>query len=248
MALSVFVQVCWDANGYYRELDVHWKATRKELRQAYQRLDGQDSRRLTYVLKQLLNPEVRRAYDSTPLGEPFLDDLYVQEEIKRRAATEAGRRSRSGVPVTPESVLDQQGLRILDDTLAGGLENDAPEWSYDQALEEDHSWDYSFYILDTTDDSGIGLGAWQRMLVQRLAWAEEVVHFAVGIHARDSRSTIVQYINGVPVFFLRVDLISTEDLADEAVFKMYRYHANKNPPAQVQGVTRGSSEVEQGSR
>lgn len=223
VALEPFPQHSWDVNGYYRELGVYWKATRKQLRLAYQRLQGQESRRLTYVLKQLLDPVVRRAYDGSPLGEPFLDDVYVQEELKRRAACEASRQSMSGVSVSAESILDQQGLRILDDTFAGGLANDQSEWSYDQAPDEDQEWRYSFYIWDTSDHSGVGMAQWQRLLVERLAWEGRVVQFAVGMHARDSRSTIVTDISGVLVFFLRVDLVPTAELADEAVFKNHRY-------------------------
>src|SRR5690348_4532650 len=69
MALVPVERVCHDVNGYYRELGVDWRATRKELLQAYLAKDGQSDVRLTYVFKQLLNPQVREAYDKSPKGE-----------------------------------------------------------------------------------------------------------------------------------------------------------------------------------
>src|SRR5687768_9235720 len=51
-ALVPVERVCHDVNGYYRELGVDWRASRKELMQAYMEKDGQSSVRQTYVFKQ----------------------------------------------------------------------------------------------------------------------------------------------------------------------------------------------------
>ena len=81
-------QVCFDVNGYYRELGVHWRAGKAELRRAYLARDGQCSERLTYVLAMLLDPAIRRRYDRTPLGALFLDQ-YVQAALTRRLLRQA---------------------------------------------------------------------------------------------------------------------------------------------------------------
>ncbi len=72
----------FDTNRYYRDLGVSTRATRKDIKRAYLLLDGQSSTRLTYVASQLLDGEIRAAYDATPLGSLFLDD-YVAAMLQK---------------------------------------------------------------------------------------------------------------------------------------------------------------------
>lgn len=79
--------VVWDVNRYYRDLGVHHWATKAQLREAYIARGGPESPRLTYVLKQLLNDEIRARYDATPVGSVFFD-AEVEAEVRRRIAEE----------------------------------------------------------------------------------------------------------------------------------------------------------------
>jgi len=66
MALVPMDRVCHDVNGYYRELGVDWRATKKELKEAYVERDGPNDARLTYVFKQLLDPLTPRRTTRRP--------------------------------------------------------------------------------------------------------------------------------------------------------------------------------------
>jgi len=106
----------WDVCAYYLILGVHWRATKGEIRRAYvarcARPDGQvQDERLTYVVAQLSDPEVRRAYDMTPLGGVFLRDREVAAAIRRRAAAEAGRRMSEGEDITADEVMNEMGFQ-----------------------------------------------------------------------------------------------------------------------------------------
>jgi hypothetical protein len=175
-ALALRNQVCHDVNGYYREMGVHWRCSGRELTQAYCDQLGPDSARLTYIFKQLRDPLIREAYDSSPLGVPFMDD-YTERWIKRRAATEASARmSRTGRFTSAEEVLQDWGLYTFDD--APGSEDNAPtsengpldtagETVEDQPKKEAAApWGYASYAWKTStflrDEER--LGAWQAAL------------------------------------------------------------------------------------
>lgn len=91
LALEPWPSIVWDTNRYYAHLDVHQKADRRSIRQAYMRQRGYLSPRLTMVMHTLLNPEHRLRYDLVPFGALFWDTEI--EEAQRRqlvdAATEA---------------------------------------------------------------------------------------------------------------------------------------------------------------
>ncbi len=77
--------VVYDTNGYYASLGVTPWATRDDLRRAYVSKGGELSPRLTYIMSQLLDPEVRRRYDSTPIGSFYYDD-YVETQARIEAS------------------------------------------------------------------------------------------------------------------------------------------------------------------
>jgi hypothetical protein len=106
----------WDVCGYYVILGVRWTATKGEIRRAYlaacMRNGGQQDERLTYVMAQLSDERVRRAYDMVPLGGLFPWDRDVEAQIKRAAAAEASRRmAEEGAEVTTDDVLEEMGFR-----------------------------------------------------------------------------------------------------------------------------------------
>ena len=83
--LSRWPLIVWDVNGYYRDLGIPTWATKKEIKEAYQALSGDQSVRLTYVTKQLLNDAIRRAYDACRPSSRFFDkyeaDFVRQQSI-----------------------------------------------------------------------------------------------------------------------------------------------------------------------
>lgn len=203
----------WDVNGYYKALGVHPDATRRELMQAYIAVNGQDSPWLTYCFKQLLNPEVRAAYDATPLGEPFLDE-YTQAQIKQDAAREAMSRTKTGKAMTAEEVMD--------------------EWGYvyepDEPLEMIHhttstqDFHYMFYAWKTSEyvpDQG-RLADWQSILVSEAAKMGIIKEVAIGVTAVATKDILVQEDHqGRPIIYLNEQVAITEELAKDALVRAF---------------------------
>jgi hypothetical protein len=73
--------IVWDTNNYYRELGISFRASNRDIKEAYQKLNGQLSVRLTYIVKQLLNSVIRERYDATKPGGVFFDK-YIAEYVK----------------------------------------------------------------------------------------------------------------------------------------------------------------------
>ncbi len=126
-ALEPWPTFRWDVNGYYRALGVSPTATTVEIKDAYLALDGQSSPRLTYIVKQLLNPEVRAMYDSCQLGEVFFDQ-ELAALAEKAAVEEAAEALRNGTateddlePIdfdaalnAPAHILDKSPTRVQD--------------------------------------------------------------------------------------------------------------------------------------
>lgn len=231
-ALSVLPDCIYDVNGYYRDLGVSPRATRRELREAYQSKDGQSSVRLTYVFKQLLNPETRFAYDCTPLGEVFLDD-YVREALSRKVREEMSRRmadlADAGIDlsmVDPDSlqrdVAAGMGYQYVEDEEP----SDTPSETVDGAsiVKQDSvrpaKFEFSYYLWalrPRQDEETLGrLAEWQRLLVSALSGAGRPCKFAVGLHGKEHR-WVQARVGYRTVFFLNQHEAPTEELAAQAV-------------------------------
>lgn len=197
-ALSVLPDVIWDVNGYYRQLGVHPRATRRELRVAYQARDGQNSTRLTYIMGQLLNPKTRFAYDCTPLGEVFTD-AYVLDAINRKIKDEMSVRM---ARLAEEGVdIDSLDQRTLHDDVAHDLgfevEWDTPDEVIDEGVQRGQDdtdspakFEFSYYLWGTRsrgDGSLDRLAQWQHHLIGALAREGISIRFAVGLHGRPHR-------------------------------------------------------------
>lgn len=213
-ALVPAVRVCPDVNGYYRELGVHWRATRRELREAYAARDGQSSARLTYVFKQLLNAEVRDQYDHTPAGEIFLDD-YTADDLKRRAHEEAGRRASLGQSVKPEEVMDEWGYTVLDDT---EVDRVSPVVK-DQRQQRRDPWGYSYYAWKTASylHSEADLRQWQVLLSTAASLRGAAPRLAIGITALSDQSFMLGDVNGKPVVFFSETASPDLSVAEAAI-------------------------------
>lgn len=238
-ALAILPEWCWDVNGYYRTLGVHWKATRKELREAYQALDGQSSVYLTYVLKQLVNAAVRRAYDLAPPGEPFLDDIYVQDRLKAKAAAEARRRTMAGDYTTAKEVIEED-YKFIPDTPNEGVDDQAAidQGAPDEKLsdpDETVIWPYSYFLWKSRlGEASERMARWQALLIREIADRQEVIRLAVGSVGRMAHPYIVGSVGNQYVVFLNDKQEPTVDVARSAATALLKLIDEQNPqPAQI---------------
>jgi hypothetical protein len=224
MALVPMERVCHDVNGYYRELEVDWRATKKELKEAYQAKDGQSSARLTYVFKQLLDPVTREVYDKSPKGELFLDD-YTEDDLKRRAHEEAARRSGLGQTATRDDVLDDWGYKVLDDTPDGvdsvkAVRNDRPRRAARTA------WGYSYWAWQTKDfvQNESRLRQWQELLAVAAAQHGEIPEVVLGVTSMSDQPYMLEDVAGDRVVFFSTETEPTAEIAVQVI------EALQNPP------------------
>ncbi len=209
-ALQPILTVIWDANGYYRELGVDPRCSRRDLQRAYTRLRGWESLRLTYVFRQLRDPVIRRAYDATPLGRPFIDE-YVSESLKRAAHQESGRRTAMGVRDTPQKVMDEWGLS-LDADPAEGFNQGPPE----------SQWTFSFFIWKTwSPDTTL-----QTMVITSLAEMGVVARFAVGVRGDYQGILVALEDDGTIIAFLGEHTRLTHEMADSAAQRITELHTH----------------------
>jgi hypothetical protein len=218
-ALVPSPMLCWDVLGYYRAMGVHWKATRKELMRAYQAKNGQDSVILTYIFKQLLNDEVRREYDCTPLGQPFLNDKYVQEHIKKVAAKEAARRSKAGRPTTAQEVVEEN-YKFIPDPPEDGI--DAIESSGADSLALDLPWPYAWYTWRSVKEDPKELAEWQSLIIRAVAEQGVTLNFAVGFLGKQPHRHLVGRIGKTQVAFLNEKECPTPALASAAALSLIK--------------------------
>lgn len=225
MALVPVERVCHDVNGYYRELGVDWRASRKELREAYMALDGQSSARLTYVFKQLLDPLVREAYDKASKGEPFLDD-YTEDDLKRRAHEEAGRRANLGQETTAEDVLDDWGYRLLDDGGEDGVDSVKSIRNDRHRRAAKTAWGYSYWAWQTKDfvQNEARLRQWQQLLAVAAAQQGESPALSIGVTSMSDQPFMLEDVGGDTVVFFSTEEEPSEEVAEQVIETL------QNPP------------------
>jgi hypothetical protein len=227
--VAVMPEVCWDVCGYYRRLGVRWRASRKDIRLAYLARDpAKEDEGLHYVMTQLLDPVVRRAYDLMPLGGLFLGDRDVRESIERAAAREASRRTARQAPgemTAQEEVLSEWGFEkgvseeearerlapqyragTASDELGGSLEGWERHWGWYRLADP---YDNPYEVPDARH-----LEQWQALVAAALAAAGVRASFSVGTwpgngvrHWRDGNKSCIFFIGGQV----------TEQAAQEAV-------------------------------
>lgn len=214
MALVPFELTVHDVNGYYRELGVHHKATRRELMDAYVARDGQSSPRLTYVFKQLLNPKTRDAYDRMPQGETFLDE-YTVDELRRRASAESSRLARQGEIKNVEQVLDSWGYEVLEDDLDNvkALGKDST-----QSKQRD-PWGYSYYGYRTAQGwvNDELPRAWQEHLSRAAARKGVSPRIAIGLVGLSDHPFMMMEVGGKPVVFFPEGEEPSDSIADDVI-------------------------------
>lgn len=211
--LDVSPRIIWDVNGYYRDFGVDPRATRKELREAYHRIGAEHSAYLTYVFKQLIDPDVRRAYDCMPLGEVYVDE-YVSNALKDRARAEALRRNggrpmeQGDIKSRTEEVMAEMGYDLVDEGSVG------PHPYSDHMVGD---WGWGYYLDDVICHDEAALAKWQQMLVSVLSSRGDTKRFAVGFTRQDDtrpKSFTRTEADGIMVFYLGALTEPTAILAD----------------------------------
>jgi hypothetical protein len=222
-ALVPVQRICHDVNGYYRELGVNWRATRRELAVAYMARNGMASSRLTYIFKQLLNPKVREAYDRTGPGGEFLDD-YTQTDLKRRASDEAVRRSTLGQTASADDIMDEWGYVTVPED---GIDSVSP-MGKDRGQRRNGPWNYSYYAWKTSGylQNEERLQQWQELLSMAAARQRVAPVLAIGLTAMSDRPFMLEDINGKPVVFFPEESQPDLSVAEDAIEHSLQFSPN----------------------
>lgn len=207
--LVLYPPIIWDTNRYYARLGVDPRATKAEIREAYIAKGGQDDERLTYIFKQLLDPEMRAAYDSTPLGALFFD--YEIETAGRR--------------VLADEVAKLRAMGLLDE--AEELEQAIAE-AFDAVVDSTDStghhkashpgrtvWAWGYYTLMSGSQDTERLVEWRGLLIQALQ-GKGIDRLAVGFSRWTGVPWEVRRIGYRIVVFLSDDEQPTEAMAQAA--------------------------------
>lgn len=209
--------VVHDVNGYYARLGVPPTATKREIREAYQALDGQSSAELTRIFKTLINAARRAAYDAKPPGSTYFDAAAV-EQIMRQAAVQAAQQNAAyGTETTARDILqtlaERTGKPLLEFLASGSSEgfHDDGERDRHPSSNSSDAWAYSYLLLGSTCDDVDRLTQWQQGLAHALA-AHGCPRFTVGFHGMPGRPFLVAKDLGTPVVFLHEDQPVTEEL------------------------------------
>lgn len=183
--VAIRPEIIWDVNSYYHMLGADFRASKKELREAFMEVDGHASPLITNAFKQLLDPDIRREYDAMPLGERYMNDPYIQQEIKQKAQREANLRQRDGEEVTTKDVLREQGFDV-EEIVEEEPEPEFVEEIIEEEAEEENpygyelDWDYSYYLWKSISIEDQPLAQWQSMIHNELVAMKAKIHFAVG--------------------------------------------------------------------
>lgn len=226
-ALAPLVQWCADANGYYAALGVDWRAGKRELREAYQARGGPDSAYLTYVLKQLLDTELRAIYNSRELGHPLLDD-YVLRSIRVKVRVNADQETMvriteferdffsSGEEDKPGQEADEPGQEADEKTLQAFLDSKESD-VHDGGASPDPGYRYSHYVFRSTAGDRSLLPEWQRLVIESCRRQGIEVSIALGFHGASTDPWLVQRVGYVVVIFFHENRLPDALYADDAV-------------------------------
>lgn len=210
--LTRYRPVIWDVNCYYRELGVSPYATKSEIRHAYQRAQGWESERLTYIVKQLLNETVRALYDAVPFGSVFYDH-YIDRVARQRNADE-----------------------IVADRLAGASDDDFEEVDFPEPnsrsfeVVDSDGWSdnderiarWGYYLWQSNCRDRMKLAQWQELLSRAFTKRKETYRIAVGFLAhREVAMEVIRW-DSRTIVFLHEGEVPTAVLAEEAADRVLR--------------------------
>ena len=203
--LAIITYPIWDVNGYYRSLGIGWpyKPTKKELRLGYQRNNGHDSERLTYYFKQLLDPEIRKQYDLTPLGNVFRDKYVIEEDARKLSDFASEMSEATGKIVTVEDLITEYEERKKLSELP------APE---DQIIR----WQWSYYLMNSRKYETESLELWQAYLISSFSGRKVRRKIAIGYVGKTKKPFVVKQYRNDLIFFLNEQVEPTMELAKKA--------------------------------
>lgn len=211
--------VIWDANGYYRSHGMKFPyrdVTVKDLRRAHMELRGFEDDYLTYVLKQLRNPEIRRIYDATPLGLEYMDK-FVQAKIKRIVLRKVAERQReTGVQLDPEEALRRAGF-VVDSSAGQEPSSTPPEELSEGGATVQIPWRWAYYLWRSFCDDTDRLGRWQELLVEEFVRAGVKRRFTVGFMGQQPQKWVSGEVKGRLVVYLNENIEPTREMAATAV-------------------------------
>jgi hypothetical protein len=182
----------WDANRYYRDLGIGWpyKPTRPEIRRAYRQ--GEANARRTFVVKQLLDRNVRPLYDRTPLGSEYVD-VYVWAKIKERAMAAMRQRGVDTEDVAAaQDFMEKMGVKteVDDDTPDSQdvLDNDSKPDNVQPEPLRLPPFPYAYYVWKTqpTSQDRDVLADWQRLLIRALSDLGVRMRVSLGLMGHNS--------------------------------------------------------------
>jgi hypothetical protein len=199
--LALSPEWCWDVCNYYGRLGLHWKATRRQIREALTKsraLVGGGSEYLTYAASQLLNQQIRREYDRCPLGALFLKDKVVVGLLKQAATQAASAMAARGFhQTTPEDILGSWGFSVDPPGGPGGEGEDGqvpaslPPSPYRASPGWANQWGWYYdpqapeSLLSWSEDR---MMRWQLLLIREFARRGMNIQFAVGICSAETFS------------------------------------------------------------
>lgn len=234
----------WDVNGYYRLLGIPFpyvNATSGVLSRSYVASGGQEDPRATYYLKQLLHKGIRAEYDAMLLGEEYLNDTYVQDAIKARAAVEASRRTAAGVYTKADDVLDDWGLKIIPDGDTPGVDS-APVPRQDELAAEKFDpieWVYSYWTWRAPVLVDLArLERWQAFLVSALSEAGHRVALTVGVMGHQPQNYAIGHHDQRWIVYLNSKVEPTREMAVNAAAALISdiNSARVSPPVIAQSL------------
>lgn len=185
-ALVRWPYVIWDVNAYYAQLGVDPHATKAQIRQAYFDKKGWESVRLTYVMRQLLDPKVRKDYDSCRQGSIFFDRYYA-EQAKARVLED--HRQAYGRSLDFEE-SQAEGAEIIDFSDYANKEVNLEAGTIPHLAEARGGWRWGYYLWKTAAYDIDKLSLWQQSLC--VAFGDSPRRFCVGLMAGDDLVKLVQ--------------------------------------------------------
>jgi hypothetical protein len=205
----------WDVNGYYRALGFEWpyRPTKKELRLAYDRLNGQDNSYLTYVFKQLLNREIRKKYDRMPYGTTFRDRYVIEEEAKEMAKI-------------AQEMSEEEGRIVTVDELVEEVDRARAKKKKELEAETNKfllsAWQWGYFLWRSRKNEYVDLIDWQRYLIKAFAdrGVERII--SIGYIGSTEEPYVIKTWNGKTIIFLNENQSPSLTLAETAVSEIVR--------------------------
>jgi hypothetical protein len=218
VGLLPIYRIIWDTNCYYRDLGVSVYANKREIREAYQALDGQRSERLTYVMHQLLDPIIRARYDATPFG-AFMRDEYVNWVERVADARRISLKLAKATYWEREEILLEAEFEQRQE--AEEIERQVLDSQRQRAQTVGRQpWGYSYYLWRTSRADLDDLERWQELLVRACSCHRVVVELAVGFVGSSPEPIDISWRDGHLVALLRDDQVPTEALAERVAHRV----------------------------